>query len=206
MQRNRYLLIGGAVLAVILLVSVGIWIGKSSHKTVVVRQAQSDSGGDENTASTGLRVNGSATDLGQLGSNNQIGLGGSSTSGSSANTPSPDQFKDYDKYKDNQGALFGEISVGSGTELTAQKKATIYYRGWLTDGTLFDQNINSQPLQFTLGAGQVVRGMEEGVYGMKAGGKRLVIIPPAVGYGATGQGPVPANAVMVFEVQLVRVD
>lgn len=131
-------------------------------------------------------------------------------SGSAPQEPDPSKFGDYEKYKDSTSALFGEMVVGPGAELTAGKKAAVYYKGWLTNGSLFDASRTGsdgklQAFTFTLGAHQVILGWEQGIAGMKVGGKRLIIIPPSVGYGATGQGPIPANAVLVFEVQLVAV-
>lgn len=172
-------------------------------------------------ASSGLRVaNGGVTDLGQLGSN--IGSsngqpsssnGSSSSSGSRpASSPfDPATFAQYDKYKPDKAALFGEVQAGTGAELTANKKAAVYYKGWLTDGRLFDESKpdssgKMQPFVFTLGAHQVIPGWEQALAGMKVGGVRLLIVPPEVGYGATGQNPIPPNAVLIFQVQLVAVE
>jgi FKBP-type peptidyl-prolyl cis-trans isomerase len=158
-------------------------------------------------------VNGTgASDLGQLGvgGNQSQNSGGSSSSSSSSGDVNPSTFTQYDKYKNNKDALFGDIKAGSGAQLTTGKKGTVYYKGWLTNGTLVDQSPVSassqpQPYTFTLGAHEVIPGWEEAIYGMKAGGKRLLIIPPAVGYGSQGKGLVPPNAVLIFEVQLLSV-
>ncbi len=72
------------------------------------------------------------------------------------------------------------------------------YTGWLTDGTTFD----SGAFSFVLGAGQVVRGFDEGVTGMRVGGVRRIIIPPALGYGSQGSGPVPPDSIMIFRIEL----
>lgn len=170
---------------------------------------QSDNAAD----SGGLSVN-NAESLGQLvdkGSKGGSGgqSGGSSSSGGSSIDPTT--FKQYDKYISNTSGLFADIQKGTGNELTSGRKATVVYKGWLTDGTLFDESRvgsdgKTQAFSFTLGKGEVIPGWEQSMNGMKAGGIRLLIIPPAVGYGKTGQGPVPPNAVLVFAVQLVSVD
>ncbi len=173
--------------------------------------------------SGGLSVSGgsgSANNLGQLtpsnlGSGSSSG-GSSSSSGSGSNSNSAasafdtSTFKQYDKYKDNKDALFADVQKGTGAELGNNMKAGVYYRGWLTDGTLFDQTKTDskgqkQPFVFTQGAHQVIPGWEQAVAGMKVGGTRLVIVPPAMGYGTQGQGSIPPNAVLIFEVQLVAV-
>jgi hypothetical protein len=162
----------------------------------------------------GLAVGSSATggSLGQLGASSSGGGGqsGASAGSSGSSTPSPDTFAQYDKYKTSQNALFGDVKAGTGDELTANKKAAVYYKGWLTNGQMFDQSRPGsdgklQPFTFTLGAHQVIPGWEQGMVGMKVGGTRLIIVPPAVGYGDQGQGPIPGAAVLVFEVQLLAV-
>lgn len=100
-----------------------------------------------------------------------------------------------------------EISLGEGAEAVAGKYVTVHYTGWLTDGTLFDSSHSrNEPFEFALGRGQVIRGWDEGVAGMKVGGKRKLTIPPEMGYGARGAGGViPPNATLVFEVELLAV-
>jgi FKBP-type peptidyl-prolyl cis-trans isomerase len=162
------------------------------------------------SGSGGLSVTGQADSLGQLNNtdSSQNGTSSSGSSSSSSGPVDPSTFSQYDKYQNSSNALFGDIQVGSGATAAAGQKVSIYYKVWLTNGTLVDQtSTNSsgqqQPFSFTLGAGQVIPGMQEGVAGMKVGGSRLIIVPPAVGYGAQGQGSIPANSVLVFEVQLV---
>ncbi len=84
---------------------------------------------------------------------------------------------------------------------------SVHYTGWLTDGTKFDSSLDrDEAFAFTLGAGQVIRGWDEGVKGMRIGGRRKLTIPPDLGYGAYGAGGViPPNATLVFEVQLLGV-
>jgi FKBP-type peptidyl-prolyl cis-trans isomerase len=102
-----------------------------------------------------------------------------------------------------------DLQVGSGTIAESGKTVTVQYTGWLTDGTKFDSSLDSgRPFQFTLGSQPpaVIRGWEEGLQGMRTGGKRKLTIPPALGYGERGAGGViPPNATLVFEVELLDV-
>ncbi len=96
--------------------------------------------------------------------------------------------------------------VGSGAEAKAGDRVSVHYRGTLADGTLFDQSHGRGPFGFNLGAGQVIRGWDEGVAGMRIGGKRKLTIPPSMGYGARGAGGViPPNATLIFEVELLEI-
>lgn len=100
-----------------------------------------------------------------------------------------------------------ELTVGTGTEAKKGHLAVVHYTGWLTDGTKFDSSLDrDDPFSFALGGGSVIRGWDEGVVGMKIGGKRKLTIPPHMGYGARGAGGViPPNATLVFEVELLDV-
>ncbi|MEO8105000.1 MAG: FKBP-type peptidyl-prolyl cis-trans isomerase [Candidatus Saccharibacteria bacterium] len=159
----------------------------------------------------GVAITPGASSLGQLDTRQPVaGSASNGSAGSATQEPDPTSFAQYDKYKSATSALFGDMVIGQGVALTANKKAAVYYKGWLTNGTLFDASRTGsdgklQPFTFTLGAHQVIPGWEEGIAGMKVGGKRLIVVPPSVGYGAAGQGPIPANAVLVFEVQLLAV-
>jgi len=103
--------------------------------------------------------------------------------------------------------IIDDISIGEGAEATAGQEVTVHYTGWLTDGTKFDSSKDrSQPFSFPLGAGHVIKGWDQGVQGMKEGGVRKLTIPAELGYGARGAGGViPPNAVLVFEVELIKV-
>lgn len=101
-----------------------------------------------------------------------------------------------------------DLAEGDGAEAKQGDTVTVHYTGWLTDGTKFDSSLDSgQPFQFTIGEGRVISGWEAGVPGMKEGGKRKLVIPPAMAYGEPGRPPViPPSATLVFEVELVAVN
>ena len=100
-----------------------------------------------------------------------------------------------------------DLQVGTGEEAKAGRPVTVHYRGTLTNGTKFDASYDrNEPFTFNLGAGQVIKGWDQGVAGMKVGGKRKLTIPPALGYGSRGAGNViPPNSTLVFEVELLKV-
>jgi FKBP-type peptidyl-prolyl cis-trans isomerase FkpA len=105
------------------------------------------------------------------------------------------------------GLVFEELVVGTGNAAASGQKVSVHYTGWLTNGTKFDSSKDrGEPFVFPLGKGHVIKGWDEGVAGMKVGGKRKLTIPPALGYGARGAGGViPPNATLVFEVELLDV-
>jgi FKBP-type peptidyl-prolyl cis-trans isomerase len=97
--------------------------------------------------------------------------------------------------------------VGTGAEAVAGKSVTVNYTGTLENGTVFDSSYSrNQPFTFTLGTGQVIKGWDEGVVGMKVGGKRKLVIPPSLGYGDQSAGTIPPNSTLIFVIQLVSVN
>ncbi len=97
--------------------------------------------------------------------------------------------------------------IGEGDEATSGKTVTVNYTGKLVNGDQFDSSIGRAPFSFPLGAGRVIKGWDEGVAGMKVGGKRILTIPPELGYGSRGAGnAIPANATLIFEVDLLKVN
>src|SRR5260370_28567036 len=105
------------------------------------------------------------------------------------------------------GFTIEAVVVGSGAAAAAGQKVRVHYTGWLTSGAKFDSSKDrGAPFIFPLGKSHVIKGWDEGVQGMKVGGKRKLTIPPALGYGARGAGGViPPNATLVFEVELLAV-
>ena len=102
--------------------------------------------------------------------------------------------------------------TGEGKEAVAGATAVVHYTGWLyvpeaalQHGEKFDSSVGRGPFSFQLGAGQVIQGWDEGVQGMKVGGKRTLILPPNMGYGEGGAGPIPPNANLIFDVELLDV-
>ena len=107
----------------------------------------------------------------------------------------------------DSGLSITELSVGKGPEAIAGNKVSVNYRGTLENGKEFDTSYGRGPFSFPLGRGQVIKGWDEGVAGMKVGGKRKLIIPPDLAYGARGAGNViPPNATLVFEVELLEIN
>jgi len=123
--------------------------------------------------------------------------------------PTPGQFSVYEEYADAENTQYIDTVVGSGQEVVPGDTAAVLYSGWLTDGRLFDQTRQNEegllePFVFTLGQGSVIQGWEQGIAGMKVGGKRRLIIPPQLGYGQSGNAGIPPNAQLIFDVELVQ--
>ena len=108
------------------------------------------------------------------------------------------------------GLKFSDIKIGTGAAPKAGQICVMHYTGWLYQngkkGAKFDSSVDrGEPFEFTIGVGQVIKGWDEGVAGMKVGGKRTLIIPPDLGYGHLGQGTIPPHATLIFEVELLAV-
>lgn len=122
----------------------------------------------------------------------------------------PSQFKIYEKNNSDSSPSYIEVKAGTGEEAANGRNLAMLYKGYLTDGTVFDESrVNEdkkyEAFSFKLGAGQVIRGWDLGIAGMRVGGTRRLIIPSQFGYGANGQGSIPPNALLIFDVQLVEV-
>ena len=112
-----------------------------------------------------------------------------------------------DGTKTADGLQYWDIKVGTGDVAQKGHHVSVHYTGWLTTGKKFDSSVDAgKPFDFRLGNGDVIKGWDEGVAGMKVGGKRQLRIPPALAYGAAGYPPViPANSTLIFDVQLMGV-
>jgi FKBP-type peptidyl-prolyl cis-trans isomerase FkpA len=107
----------------------------------------------------------------------------------------------------DSGLQYEDLAMGEGPEAKTGDAVSVHYTGWLTDGTKFDSSVDrGTPFEFPLGAGRVIKGWDEGVAGMKVGGKRKLTIPPELGYGDRGAPPkIPPGATLVFEVELLEI-
>jgi len=113
-----------------------------------------------------------------------------------------------DGVKTPSGLAYWDIRVGNGEVAKEGSHVRVHYTGWLATGKKFDSSVDAgKPFDFTIGNGEVIKGWEEGVAGMRVGGKRQLRIPPALGYGAEGTpgGEIPPNATLIFDVQLLGV-
>jgi FKBP-type peptidyl-prolyl cis-trans isomerase len=110
--------------------------------------------------------------------------------------------------KTDDGLMYWDIRVGTGAAAKEGNRVRVHYTGWLTTGKKFDSSVDrNEPFDFTIGNGEVIKGWEEGVAGMRVGGRRQLRIPPELGYGANGtpDGTIPPNATLIFDVQLLQV-
>ena len=108
----------------------------------------------------------------------------------------------------SNGLVIEDIKIGEGQEVEKFNIVTVNYTGLLEDGTKFDSSLNPgrTPFRFTVGAGQVIQGWDQGLIGMKIGGKRKLTIPPELGYGGRDNGPIPANSTLIFEIDLLGIE
>jgi FKBP-type peptidyl-prolyl cis-trans isomerase len=108
--------------------------------------------------------------------------------------------------KQPSGLYLKDTAEGTGPEATTGSTAEVHYTGWLADGRKFDSSRGQAPYSFTIGRAMVIAGWDEGVAGMKVGGKRQLVVPPDMGYGDAGAGGmIPGGATLVFEVELLGV-
>ncbi|MGA8866868.1 MAG: FKBP-type peptidyl-prolyl cis-trans isomerase [Candidatus Sulfotelmatobacter sp.] len=130
-----------------------------------------------------------------------------STTSTRPNTNAPTKVTG-DGVKTADGLQYWDIKVGTGDVAKEGSHVRVHYTGWLTTGKKFDSSVDAgKPFDFTLGNGEVIKGWDEGVAGMRVGGKRQLRIPPELGYGANGYPPViPPNATLIFDVQLLGVE
>jgi FKBP-type peptidyl-prolyl cis-trans isomerase FkpA len=164
-------------------------------------------GGNDKKEDNGsmLKVDGSTPSATQSTLNGQAQAGQQSSSSQKKVVPGPETFGEYDKYVNEKAPYFGDIQLGTGDEAVKGMTAAVSYTGWLTTGSQFDKSDPKKPFVFKIGAGSVIRGWDEGILGMKVGGRRRLIVPPAVGYGAQDHDVIPANSVLVFDLELVAV-
>ena len=135
--------------------------------------------------------------------------GGSCTPAPAATGPaSADNFKDtVCMLTLADGLSYGDLTLGTGATPKKGDNLSVQYTGWLSDGTVFDSSRQSgrTPFTFAIGTGAVIPGWDEGILTMHVGGKRRLVIPPTLAYGSQGQGPIPANATLTFDVELLAV-
>lgn len=131
-----------------------------------------------------------------------------STTDKASTTSGSDSAAEREIVTTSSGLKYIDYVVGNGPSPTKGSTVKVHYTGTLEDGKKFDSSVDrGQPFEFTIGVGRVIKGWDEGVMTMKTGGKRKLIIPPDLGYGASGEGGViPPNATLIFEVELLSVN
>lgn len=107
--------------------------------------------------------------------------------------------------KTSTGLYYQDTPAGTGATAVAGNHVTVHYTGYLPNGTTIDTSIGKTAFGFTLGAGSVIKGWDEGMVGMRVGGTRKLVIPAELGYGGAAVGPIPANSVLVFQIQLISI-
>lgn len=210
------LIAGGAVVVAVVVAGLaGALVWWNLHQTQEADMVATHSGGGSialdtsgTQGSQGMNLGGGTT-----GGTSGGGSGGGSVKGvtdldktaASDNVAGPTraELAGYDKYKNASQVMYGDIVTGSGAEVKAGSKVVMNYRLWLTNGTLADDSYaRGQAFAFTEGEHRVISGIEAGILGMRSGGKRRIVVPPAGGYGDKAQGPIPANSVLVFDVEV----
>ncbi|MEM6255419.1 MAG: FKBP-type peptidyl-prolyl cis-trans isomerase [Cyanobacteria bacterium P01_D01_bin.156] len=124
-----------------------------------------------------------------------------------ATTEEATDMSEDNMIKTDSGLMYEDIEVGTGALPTSGQSVTVHYTGTLENGQKFDSSRDrNRPFSFTIGVGQVIKGWDEGVATMRVGGRRKLVIPPDLGYGARGAGGViPPNATLIFDVELIRI-
>lgn len=216
MLKNKYVVWSSVGLLVLLSVAAGgwgIWMQRQNSSRAAqaaLAASQNDNAGTGSSGPITISAgNMNGTPLSDGSSTNQ-----SSSTAADSDTVNklldPTTFSKYDSYKDKQTASYADLNIGSGTAIADGSQVSVLYKGWLTDGKLFDQSRAGsdgklQAFTFTEGQHQVIAGWEEGLAGAKPDGVRLLIIPPAAGYGAQGNSTIPGNSVLIFQVQILQV-
>lgn len=115
-------------------------------------------------------------------------------------------FSKYNSASDAEKVIIEDIVVGTGPEVKLGNQVTVHYRGWLTNGQVFDESYGrGEPFNFFPGQSRVITGWEDGIIGMQVGGKRRLVVPPVAGYGSSPVGTIPASSVLVFDIELLAV-
>jgi FKBP-type peptidyl-prolyl cis-trans isomerase len=187
----------GIAVAVAVIIAVGLlFFGKQIYGTLTTNYSQSSTTPAQQLEASQQATQTQTTNSATNSSTNQTAMTDSNTS--SAPTGIPANVTQL---------LTKDEVIGTGAEAKPGDSVTVQYVGMLTNGTVFDASANhgTQGFTFTLGAGQVIKGWDEGVAGMKVGGKRELVIPASLGYGAQAVGTIPANSTLVFEVELQAV-
>jgi peptidylprolyl isomerase len=129
---------------------------------------------------------------------------GSSKSAKEENANNSGPYAGYTKT--DTGLLYKDVVQGKGEVPTTGQRVVVHYTGTLEDGTKFDSSVDrKKPFEFTFGTGQVIKGWDQGLATMKPGGKRILVIPPDLGYGNRAAGKIPPNSTLIFEVELLEV-
>lgn len=135
-----------------------------------------------------------------------LSFGGFEIFPSATPTPTPEPVITSQTPPTNEKVVIEDLVVGEGTEAKSGDTVTVNYTGTLEDGTQFDTSIGKEPYTTQIGAGTVIAGWDQGIPGMKVGGKRKLTIPPSLGYGEAGSPPnIPPNSTLIFEVELLEV-
>ena len=212
-MRKQTLLILGGVSGLLIIGAILTFFVLNNDKTDVSIIPQPST--PEGSIALDLNQPGGTIPLGQVNNQSQnsnpgLQVLGSESTSSSSSLPGPEDFDQYEQLAQDDSTSFIDVVEGNGREASVGDTLAVVYSGWLTDGTLFDQSRRNEQGQieaftFELGARQVIQGWEQGLLGMREGGRRRLIIPAALGYGASGQGSIPPNSMLIFDVELAQV-